>query len=408
MQYIKRALEGKFLRMADFFKVVLVTGARQVGKTTMLRHLAEGTQRTYVTMDRHDVRELAERDPILFFQTYQPPLLIDEIQKAPRLLEQIKVIVDTSDDKGLFWLTGSQQFSMMKHVQETLAGRVGILHLYPLSAAEKECRVVKGVPDFSLPALRTAAQGRPPRTVTDIFQAIWTGGLPQIQQADEEMRQEYFASYTETYLLRDAVDAGGIKEQEKFLRFLRTCAALTAEQVNYVTLAEGAGLSQPTAKQWLQLLVSLGIIYLLPPFSNNALKRLNKTPKLYFCDTGLCAYLSYWLTPETLLAGAASGHYYENYVIMELVKRYNNASVPCNFCYYRDSRKREIDLIIEAQGQFHPLEIKKAASPSPQEIRKFDLIKTSFLQRGPGGLLCMAPEPLPLDTQNSIIPSWLI
>lgn len=225
MSYIQRALEQKFLRMADFFKVVLVTGARQVGKTTMLRHLAEGTQRTYVTMDRQDLRDLAERDPALFFQTYQPPLLIDEIQKAPRLLEQIKVIVDATDQKGLFWLTGSQQFSMMEHVQETLAGRVGILHLYPLSAAEKEGRTTKDAPDFSLSGLQARARGRQPRTAREIFHSIWVGGMPQVQQADEDMRQEYFASYTETYLLRDAVDAGGIKEQEKFLRFLRACAA---------------------------------------------------------------------------------------------------------------------------------------------------------------------------------------
>lgn len=408
MKYIERALERKFLRMAGFFKVLLVTGARQVGKTTMLQHLAEGTQRTYVTMDRQDVRELARRDPALFFQTYEPPILIDEIQKAPELLEEIKVRVDASEEAGLFWLTGSQQFSMMQRVQETLAGRVGILHLYPLSAQEKLGEIETAAPAFSFAAVKAAAERHRARTAPEVFRDLWIGGMPRIQQADDELREEYFSSYTETYLLRDAVEAGGVKDTEKFLRFLRACAAIAGGQVNCATLAEAADISQPTAKAWLNLLVGLGVLYLLPPFANNELKRLTKTPKLYFCDTGLCAYLSYWLTPETLMMGAASGRYYENYVIMELVKRYAAATGKANFCYYRDRRKEEIDLVIEADGQLHPLEIKKSATPDVKETQKFALVRSETLRRGPGGLICLVAEPLPIDAMDSILPSWAL
>lgn len=407
MKYIERALERKFLRMNDFFKVLLLTGARQVGKTTMLQHLAKGTGRRYVSMDRADYRDLAERDPVLFFQTFSPPLLIDEIQKAPKLLEQIKIMADESEEKGQFWLTGSQHFSMMRRVQETLAGRVGILHLYPFSQAEIEGRLPVEIPDFSISSLREKSAGKKPPLTEEIFRRIWTGGMPQVQETDEELRSLYFSSYIETYLFRDILEMGEIRDTVRFMKFLRASAALTGQQVNYATLAEASDISQPTAKNWLQLLSGLGIIYLLQPYFNNELKRLVKSPKLYFCDTGLCAFLSFWPTPETLMAGAASGHYYENYVLMELIRNFSASPQKAEFSYYRDSRKNEIDIIIETGGELHPLEIKKSASPDSREIRKFKLLENPIIPTGSGGILCMAPEPLPLDEKNAIIPSWI-
>lgn len=407
MKYIERALERKFLRMNDFFKVLLLTGARQVGKTTMLQHLAKGTGRRYVSMDRADYRDLAERDPVLFFQTFPPPLLIDEIQKAPKLLEQIKIMADESEEKGQFWLTGSQHFSMMRRVQETLAGRVGILHLYPFSQAEIEGRLPVEIPDFSISSLREKSAGKKPPLTEEIFRRIWTGGMPQVQETDEELRSLYFSSYIETYLFRDILEMGEIRDTVRFMKFLRASAALTGQQVNYATLAEASDISQPTAKNWLQLLSGLGIIYLLQPYFNNELKRLVKSPKLYFCDTGLCAFLSFWPTPETLMAGAASGHYYENYVLMELIRNFSASPKKAEFSYYRDSRKNEIDIVIETGGELHPLEIKKSASPDSREIRKFKLLENPLIPTGSGGILCMAPEPLPLDEKNAIIPSWI-
>ncbi|MCD7784800.1 MAG: ATP-binding protein [Oscillospiraceae bacterium] len=407
MAYITRELERKFLRLNDFFKVILVTGARQVGKTTMLRHLAS-EDRTYVTLDNLMVRDLAKSDPVLFFQTYKPPILIDEVQKAPELFEQIKVICDESDENGLIWLTGSEQFEMMKNVRETLAGRIGILELYSLSEREKSGVIFEDELDFSFDALRKRQTLLPKNDVIKVFNSIWEGGMPKIQGVDSELRQEYFNSYIDTYLMRDVTEAGGITDLVKFRRFLSGCASLVSEQVNYKTLAESADIAPSTAKQWLQVLEGLHIVYLLQPYSNNALKRLSKTPKLYFCDTGLCAYLSMWLTPDTLRNGAASGHFYENYVVMELVKNYAYAKLKANITYYRDSNAQEIDVFVEENNVIHPLEIKKSATPDRRKVRKYNVLDRASISRESGGIICMCEEPIPIDKDNCFIPSNLI
>lgn len=408
MKYITRELERKFLKMNDFFKVILVTGARQVGKTTMMKHLSEGSERTYVTMDNAMARELAQNDPVLFFQTYKPPILIDEVQKAPELFEQIKVICDESEEKGLIWLTGSQQYSMIKKVRETLAGRIGILELYSLSAREKAGIVFDDDLDFSIETLMGRQKKVPKNNVVEVFNHIWTGGMPQIQDVDDELRQEYFNSYIDTYLMRDVMEAGGITDTVRFRKFLVACASLVSQQVNYSTLAEAADIAQSTAKVWLDVLRGLHIIYLLAPYSNNELKRLSKTPKLYFCDTGLCAFLSMWLTADTLRNGAASGHYYENYVVMELVRNYAYAKSKVNITYYRDSNAKEIDLFVEENSLIHPLEIKKSANPDRREVKKYSVIDKASLNRGNGGIICMCEEPIPIDSDNCFIPSNLI
>ena len=408
MKYIERTLERKFLKMSSFFKAVLITGARQVGKTTILKHLAEGQKRTYVSMDNTMARTLAKSDPVLFFQTYKPPIIIDEIQKAPELFEQIKIMCDESEERGLFWLTSSQQYNMMKNVRETLAGRIGILELYSLSKNEVDGIRFPNEMDFSLACLqqRQACTGK--NDVVDVFDHIWRGGMPDAIYADAEQRQEYYNSYIETYLMRDVSEEGGITDSVRFRKFLNACAALVAEQVNYKTLAEAAEISQPTAKDWLRLLQGLGIIYLLQPFANNELKRLAKTPKLYFCDTGLCAYLSMWLTRDTLMNGAASGHYFENYVIIELVKNFSYSSVKANLTYYRDSNAKEIDVMVEENGLIHPLEIKKSANPDRREIKKYEIIDKTNLERGSGGIICMCEEVIPIDGKNCFIPCNLI
>ncbi len=408
MQYIERALERKFLRMDSFFKAVLVTGARQVGKTTMLRHLAEGRDRTYVTLDNLMTRTLAQTDPLLFFQTYKPPILIDEVQKAPQLFEQIKIICDESEGTGLFWLTGSQQFGMMKNVRESLAGRIGILELFSLSNSEAEGTVFTDELDFSLPCLQARQALVKKNNILDVFERIWRGGMPQVLHADAEQRQEYYDSYVDTYLMRDIAEAGGIRDTTRFRRFLGACAALAAEQINFKTLADAAGISQPTAKQWLQVLQGLGIVCLLQPHANNELKRLSKTPKLYFCDTGLCAHLSMWLTRDTLMNGAASGHYFENHVVMELFKHYAYAKTKANLSYYRDANAKEIDVFVEENNRVHPLEIKKSANPDRREVRKFDLLDKAQLERGHGGIVCMCEEVIPIDDMNCFIPCNLI
>lgn len=408
MPYIKRELERKFMEMNSFFKAVLVTGARQVGKTTMLKHLAERTERTYVTLDDITVRELAQSDPALFFQTFKPPILIDEVQHAPQLFERIKLLCDQTEDTGLFWLTGSQHFGMMKHVRESLAGRIGILELYSLSQREKKGILIDEPLDFSFHGLQLRQDKIPKTDVTQIFEHIWRGGMPQVISASEEIRQEYFNSYVDTYLMKDIVEVGGVTDSSKFMKLLKACAALSAEQVNYRTLADAADISEPTAKDWVRLLEGLGIIYLLQPYSNNGLKRLVKTPKLYFCDTGLCSFLSMWLTRDTLMNGAASGHFFENYVVIELLKNYAYAKSKANLYYYRDSNAKEIDVFVELNGFVHPLEIKKSASPNRKEVNKYSLLDKASIPRGNGGIVCMCEELLPIDEKNSFIPSRLI
>ncbi len=408
MIYMERTLERKFLHMSSFFKAVLVTGARQVGKTTMLKHLASEQNRTYISMDNTMARALAKSDPVLFFQTYQPPIIIDEIQKAPELFEQIKLMCDESEERGLFWLTGSQQFQMMKNIRETLAGRIGILELFSLSKSEVEGQIFPNEMDFSLPCLLERQSLTKKTNIVDVFEHIWRGGMPDALEADAEQRQEYFNSYIETYLMRDIAEEGRITDTVRFRKFMNACAALIAEQVNYKTLADAAEISQPTAKEWLRLLQGLGIVYLLPPYANNELKRLAKTPKLYFCDTGLCACLSMWLTRDTLMNGAASGHYFENHVVIELLKNFAYAPSKVNLTYYRDSNTKEIDLLVEENGVIHPLEIKKSANPDRREVKKYELLDKAKLERGSGGIICMCEEVVPIDSKNCFIPCNLL
>lgn len=409
MKYINRTIEEKFIRMSAFFKAVLVTGARQVGKTTLLRHLSEGQPRTYVTLDNLMARKLAQTDPVLFFQTYKPPIIIDEIQYAPELLVQIKIMCDESEETGRFWLTGSQQYSVMKNVRETLAGRLGLMQLFSLTKNEKEGIFFSDELDFSLSCLQQRyAKVQKKNDLPDVFDHIWHGGMPQVLFADAEQRQMYFDSYIDTYLMRDVAELGGITDSIRFRTFLTACAALASQQLNYKTLADASGISQPTAKQWVGLLEGLCIIYLLKPYYNNTLKRLSKTPKLYFFDTGLCAYLTMWLTKETLMTGAASGHFFENHVIIELLKHYSYAKAKVNLSYYRDSNAIEIDVLIEENNQIHPIEIKKSANPDGRDVKRFHAIDKAQLRRGCGGIVCMCEEVIPIDNQNCFIPCNLI
>jgi predicted AAA+ superfamily ATPase len=394
--------------MSEFFKAVLVTGARQVGKTTMLRHLAEGQNRTYVTLDNLMARNLAKTDPVLFFQTYKPPIIIDEVQYAPELFSQIKILCDESEKTGQFWLTGSQQFNMMRNVRETLAGRIGILELYSLSRSEKDGIVFENELDFSLPCLQARQAKISKNDVVRVFEHIWRGGMPLVLNADFEQRQEYYNSYVSTYLMRDVAELGGVTDTLRFARFLTACAAIVSEQVNYKTLADAAEISQPTSKEWLRLLESLGVIYQLHPYFNNALKRLAKAPKLYFCDTGLAAFLAMWLTPETLMNGAACGHYFENYVVAEILKSYAYSQTRANMTYYRDSNAKEIDIVVELNNLVHPLEIKKSANPDNRDIKKFDIFAKTSIKQGCGGIICMCEEVVPIENNNCFIPCNLI
>ena len=408
MPYIQRSLERKFLKMSSAFKAVMVTGARQVGKSTMLKHLSQDTGRVYVSMDDADVRELANRDPKLFFQMYQPPLLIDEVQKAPALFEQIKILCDESDERGRFWLTGSQSKKLMKQAGDSLAGRIGILKMYSLSEKELDGRPNDIPEDYSLSSLIQRSRSHPENNILDVYTRIWEGGMPDMISMDAELRREYWNSYIDAYLMRDAVDDNGIQDTEGFRRLLRACAAFSGELVNYNDLGNAAGVSGATAKEWVKVLQTMGIIFLLEPYFNNELKRMIKTQKLYFCDTGLCAFLSSWTSRDTLMNGAASGHYLENYVAAEMLRNSSYGEKKVNLNFYRDTNQKEIDLVMEMDGQLHPFEIKRAASPDKKAVRAFPLLEKSGKVTGAGGIICMTAKPFPIDEKNSMIPVNLL
>ena len=408
MEYIKRNLERKFLHMSAAFKAVMVVGARQVGKSTMLKHLAKDQDRTYVTMDDTQLRAFAQTDPKLFLQTYQPPILIDEIQKAPELFEEIKILCDESDERGQFWLTGSQSKKLVKKAGDSLAGRLCILKMYSLSSREKLGIDSADELVFSLKSLMVRKKLFGQNNILTTFENIWRGGLPDVQEKDEEQLGEYFNSYIETYLMRDAVDDYGIADTEGFRKFLRACAAFAGQLVNYNDLGASAGVSGVTAKEWVKVLQSMGILFLLEPYASNELKRLIKTPKLYFCDTGFCAYLSSWTSCNVLMNGAASGHYYENYVIAELLRHYAYGKNKVNLNFYRDNKMKEIDLIIEENGILHPVEIKKSSAPDKSAVKSFSVLKSAERTIGVGAVICMSDVVLPLDENTLIVPSNLI
>lgn len=396
------------MRMSAAFKAVMVTGARQVGKSTMLRRLAEKEHRTYVSMDSVRDRELARSDPGLFFQTYRPPILIDEIQKAPELFEPIKAICDNTEERGLFWLTGSESRKMMRDAGDSLAGRVCILKLFSLSQREILGIFPEPPLEFSLPALRERSRLFPKGNIVTVFSHIWRGGMPELLRLDAEQTAEYWNSYIETYLMRDAVDDNGIADTVGFRRFLRAAAAFCGRLVNYSELAAASGVSGVTAKDWMKVLQAMGIVFLLEPYAANELKRLVKTPKLYFCDTGLAAYLSSWTSRDTLMHGAVSGHFFENYVVGELLRTFSYGEKKANMAFYRDKEKREINLVIELDGVLHPIEIKKAAAPDKRAVKAFGVLKKAERPVGPGGIVCMAEEPYPIDAENHLIPANLI
>ena len=402
--YLERHISEYISRMRKQFKVLLLIGPRQVGKSTMLKHLAEDTGRVYVSMDDADLRELANNDPKLFFQMYQPPVLIDEVQKAPALFEEIKIICDNSDERGQFWLTGSQSRKLVKQAGDSLAGRICVLKMYSLSAKEVADRADDIPAEYSITSLISRSSTLPKNNILDVYTRIWEGGMPDMLNMDAEQRREYWNSYIDAYLMRDAVDDNGIIDTEGFRKFLRACAAFSGRLLNYADLGSAAGVSGTTAKEWLKVLQSMGIVYLLEPFFSNELKRMVKTPKLYFCDTGLCAYLSSWTSRDTLMNGAAAGHFLENYVVTEMIKNASYGESEMNLNFYRDKNQKEIDLIVEIDGVLHPFEIKRSASPERKAIKAFGVLEKSDREVGAGGIICMAENPFPIDANNSLIP----
>jgi predicted AAA+ superfamily ATPase len=404
--YAPRTLEAFVTTAANQFPVVLITGARQVGKTTLLRHISQ-VDRTYVTLDDPLVLSLAKTDPALFMQRFPPPVLIDEIQYAVELLPYIKMAADRTHQPGMFWITGSQQFHLMQGVSESLAGRVAVIHLLGLSLAERLGRGLESRPFLPTPdEIRHRINSSAPLTLKELYRVIWRGSLPAIALNDAVDRDLFYGSYVQTYLQRDVRDLARVGDELALLRFLRAVAARTAQILNLADLARDADVSPNTAKSWLSIMQAADIVYLLEPYHTNVSKRLVKAPKLYMLDSGLAAYLTEWVSPQTLEAGAMSGSILETWVFAELLKSYWHHGKAAPFFYYRDKDQREIDLLLVQDGTLYPLEIKKSASPGKDDTRHFSALARLGLPVGPGGVICLAGQALPLTASAWSIPAW--
>ncbi|MCI7789255.1 MAG: ATP-binding protein [Lachnospiraceae bacterium] len=407
MNYISRNLEKVVSEVTKEYPVVLVTGPRQVGKTTMLQKLMEGTERSYVSLDDLNERNLAKTDPELFLQLHKPPVLIDEVQYAPELFTYIKLHVDRNHKPGDFWLTGSQVFKLMRGVQESLAGRVAVLSMTSLSQAEI-CNGKMEPFTIEMEALTVRGKERKKADTRDIFERIFRGSMPAVVSGQNSNSQIFYSSYLSTYIERDVKELSDAIDSLKFFHFITAVAARCGQMLNIADIARDADINQKQAKDWLGILETLGIIFYLHPYSNNLLKRLVKTPKLYFYDTGLICYLTKWSSAETLESGAMNGAILENYVVAEIMKTYLNSGKEPFMYYYRDKDAKEIDIVLEHDGVINPIEIKKSSNPGTELIKVFELLDRSSISRSKGAVICMKPELSAIDRENYVVPIWMI
>ncbi|MCL2831805.1 MAG: ATP-binding protein [Treponema sp.] len=399
--YINRTLDKVIRQAADFFPAVIVTGPRQAGKTTVLENyiLKKGN---YVSLDTLETRELARTDPGRFLERYSAPLMIDEIQYAPQLLPYIKNIVDREKKKGMYFLTGSQQFNLMANITESLAGRACILNLQGFSQAEKN-NMSDSAPFLPLEKMLKQKENTSVKS-KDIFHRIWKGSYPALVNDDDKNWNLFYDSYIQTYLERDVRQITKISDEMLFLNFIRVLAGRTSQLLNYAGIANEIGINETTIKSWVSILQTSGLIYLLRPYSNNLTNRVIKTPKVYFLDTGLACSLTKWNTPEALENGAFSGPILETYVVSEIIKSYwHNGRTPAIY-FYRDKDGKEIDLILEENGILYPLEIKQKTNPNTGDSVNFSILSAFKKKTAPGGVLCLAPEWLPLGKNDFVIP----
>ncbi len=400
--YLNRTIEKTIKELSSQFPVIVVSGARQVGKSTLLQMIKNDNMK-YVTLDDLDARSLALSDPKYFLEQYGYPLLIDEIQYAPILLNYIKIIVDEEKMNNLknnlpvrplFWLTGSQQFEIMKGVSESLAGRIGVLNLYSMSLDEIE----KNDGEIFSPQIESLKKKKSPKIIErkQIFNYIFNGGMPVIITGATK-RNAYFSSYLNTYIERDVKQLINAQKTIEFYNFMQSIAVRTAQELNYSVISKEIGVDLKTIKNWISILETSGIIYLLQPYYSNASNRITKSPKLYFMDTGLCSYLAKYQSAETLEFGALSGAIFETYVVSEIIKNFSNNGIDpkMHLYYYRDKDQKEIDLIYADGNTLYPIEIKKGISPSSPD-KNFCVINKYSNNIGNGIILCLTKTLQPI------------
>ncbi len=408
MTYIHRTLEQKVMVISRDYSCLLLIGPRQVGKTTMLEHLMEGSARQKVTLDDAENRRLAQSDPALFLEMHPAPVLIDEVQYAPQLFSYIKINVDSGAAPGSYWLTGSQAFQLMELAQESLAGRTAIVHMSALSQSELYGDGTTEPLSLKLENLTRRREHLSSCNSVEMYERIWKGGMPGHRSGRYSDRDVFYSSYIQTYINRDVSDMIPAVDKLLFADFIRAAACRVGQMLNTHDIAQDVGISDDTAKRWLQVLEKSEVIFYLRPYSNNLLKRTVKTPKMYFFDTGLVAYLTKYSSPEILMNGAINGTILENYTVAEIRKTWLNSARECLLHYYRDRDTNEIDMVIEADGELHPLEIRKSTNPGTELASAFNVLDKGSVPRGTGAILCLREEISVIVRNTFILPIWMI
>ena len=415
MKYISRTIEEKIISMIDKYQVIMITGPRQVGKSTLLNYISRKLDRNInkVTLDDLMLRNQAQDDPELFLRTHETPLIIDEFQRAPELLSYIKMIVDNDNEKiifgekdkieTLYFLTGSQIFETMEEISESLAGRVGILDLYGLSEREIE----KKESELFIPNIDDIKnrQRTEYKSTISLYKKIHKGSYPELYTIDKDIEQ-YYSDYFRTFIEKDIRKLINIKDENKFIKFVSSLAARTGQEFIATQVASEVGIDDKTATCWLSILKNTGIIYLLQPYMNNTVGRAVKREKIYFTDTGLACYLAGYVDYITLEKSAYSGPIFETYVVSEIIKSFVNSGkdVRKHLYYYRDNNQKEIDLLINYNNTIYPIEIKKSANPGKDAIKNFDVVNSFETEKGNGIVLCMTKNIVAYDENNYMVP----
>ena len=408
MVYIKRTLEKSIMDISEDYSCLLLIGPRQVGKTTVLEHLMKGTKRQKVTLDDAENRRLAKSDPALFLELHPAPVMIDEVQYAPELFSYIKINVDNGAAPGSYWLTGSQAFQLMELAQETLAGRTAIIHMSALSQSELYGDGAAMPLSLNLNKLNDRKGHLASCNTIQLYERIWNGGMPGHRSGRYRDRDVFYSSYIQTYINRDVTDMIPGVDKLLFADFIRAAACRVGQMLNVHDIGRDVGVSDDTARRWLQVLEKSEVIFFLRPYSNNLLKRTVKTPKMYFFDTGLVAYLTRYSSPEILMNGAINGAILENYTVAEIRKTWHNSAKECLLHYYRDKDTNEIDMVIETDGELHPLEIKKSTNHGTELASAFKVLDKGSVPRGTGAILCLREELSAIDRNTFILPIWMI
>jgi predicted AAA+ superfamily ATPase len=404
---LERTMKKVIEQTSKSFPVLLLTGSRQIGKTTLLESMASRDRR-YVSLDDLQARSLAKNDPRAFIQRYEPPVIIDEVQYAPELFTYIKIYVDTHKQGGLFWLTGSQQYRLMQGIQESLAGRVAILDMLGLSYKEITGKPFDGAPFWpSMELVHNSPLGRE-LTIRELYEHIWKGSFPKPLVDNGVNRKLFYSSYIQTYISRDIKDLYNISNELAFHNFLVAVAARTGQLLNYTNLANDADIDQKTAKLWLSMLEKTAIIQLLHPYSPNITKRIVKTPKVYFLDTGLAAYLTNWDSPDSLMTGAMNGQMLETWVFGEILKSFwHNGDEPAIY-FYRDTNQKEIDFVMEKNMTLYPIDVKKTTMPDRTDMKNFRTLDGLKKKVGTGAVICLYPAAMPIGEEVISYPAWEI